>query len=181
MQFLTFSSDGQIALSDGSQSLQLTKEQADHILSQQCPVPKKSPQQLESAILRLLEQLFDKTDTHNVTLDGNEIGVTEGSHPNQDYLHYINGHTRCVTNDCTIYTCLTYLTSIEMEEQVILKDGMITCIMINTFNYAGIQTSGPGSPDWHTKLAHIHDLLKSSVRRWSPDAFVSDDSESDDV
>ena len=137
------------------------------MMLQHCPKPKKSPQELEAEIIPLLDRLFAATDTHQVMLDGVEIGVEEGTHPNIEYFFYINGHTRRVDGDGTItYTCLTYIEAIEMEEQVTIKDGAIAYILVNTFDFAGVETSAPDSPDWHSKLAHIRDLLKASVKRW---------------
>jgi len=179
MSILSFASDGNIALvhSDG-RTVSLTKDEADSMLLQSCPTPSESPGELEAEIITLLDRLFAETDTHQVMLDGVEIGVEEGSHADADYFHYINGHTRRLDGDGTItYTCLTYINVIEMEEQLTIKDGAISYILVNTFNYAGIQTSAPGSPDWHSKLAHIRDLLKASVTRWIDGGVADDDCE----
>lgn len=75
-------------------------------------------------------------------------------------IYCVDGHTlRNESNNTVIYTCLMYFTSIEMKEQVLIKDGAIAAIFINTI-YRGMQTSAPGNPDWHSKLEHIRDMLK---------------------
>lgn len=38
---------------------------------------------------------------------------------------------------------LWYITCVEMEEQMVIDDGKIVVILINTFDFAGIRTSGP--------------------------------------
>ena len=53
----------------------------------------------------LLALLFAETDTHTVKLDGRDIGVEVGSWPNEEYFHYLNGHTLREIDGITTYTC----------------------------------------------------------------------------
>ena len=152
----------------------LTQEQAERVMEAGIRPPTETAEQLEADVHQLLGILFAETHTHSVKIDGVEIGVEEGSHPDEEYLMYINGHTLRTVGDTTTYTCLTYLGRIEMEEQLVIRNGRLTAALINTFDFGGVQTSAPQNPDWRGKLSHIRDLLACSVRRWRGSAHVPD-------
>ena len=98
-------------------------------------------------------------------LDGREIEPVSGNARGETYMHYVNGHV-LETEGKRSYTCYTYIDSVEMEEQMIVDDGKITAILINTFAYSGIQTSAPEHASWQSNLLHMRDLLAASVERW---------------
>ena len=51
---------------------------------------------------------------------------------------------------------------------MIIDDGKITAILINTFDYAGIRTSSPTHESWTRDLFHMRELLQEAVERWVP-------------
>ena len=85
---------------------------------------------------------------HPIKLDGREIDPIEGTSLGIEFFHYVNGHTLSVDEDKRTYTSYTYITSVEMQEQVVIQNDAITAILINTFAYAGIRTSAPGHASW---------------------------------
>lgn len=124
---------------------------------------------LEAECIALVTSLFRDKNVHPIKLYGKEIFPTIGT--SSEYIEYYHnkdndkhnitsmwpfpipcGHTLSVTDDEQIYTSYTYINCVEMQEQKIIQNDMITAILINTFNYTGIRRSVPGHDSWQNDL-----------------------------
>ena len=173
--YLTASSDGTFGIcgSDGNVR-SLSKEEFEAFMNYGRPEITETVEELAAECLTLLDTLFKDKTAHPVLLDGREIEPVSGNAPGETYNHYVNGHVLETQGKRQSYTCYTYLDRVEMEEQMIVDDGIITAVLINTFAYSGIQTSAPDHASWQSNLLHMRDLLAASVARWvvecEPDA-----------
>ena len=165
--YATASSDGTFTMvtPDGN-VFSLSKEQFEAFINYDRPNVTETPEELASECLKLLDTLFKDKTSHPVLLDGKEIEPIPGNVSGETFMHYVNGHVLEVEGSRRSYTCYTYIDSVEMEEQMIVDDGKITAILINTFAYSGIQTSAPEHASWQSSLLHMRDLLAASVDRW---------------
>ena len=175
--FATASSDGAYSVVDidTGRVKPLTRDAFDELLRAQAPKIEETPEQLHDECLALVTSLFQTSNVHPLKLDGNPIEPVEGGSPGMEYFHYINGHTLQTNGTRRTYTSYTYITCVEMEEQMVIDDGKIVVILINTFDFAGIRTSGPNHESWTQDLYHMRELLTGAVARWVEDEGHSRD------
>ena len=139
----------------------------EQILQNQAPPIEETPEALEAECIALVTSLFQTKHVHPIKLDNKEIDPIEGASPGIEHFHFINGHTLTVGEDKRTYTSYTYINCVEMQEQMIIQDHVITAVLINTFDYAGIRTSAPGHDSWHRDLYHMREVLMEAVERWA--------------
>ena len=134
------------------------------ILSKNCKKTEDPIHRLETEIIELLDKLFEKTKSHNVIVDGEEIEPRIGYRLQKDYFSYINGHI--LSDDGEMYRSITIENNqLLVQEELIIKNGKIQQAGINMFDF-GFQTS---TPTQHQKfqedLGHIREMLSQAVNR----------------
>jgi|MDTE01.1.fsa_nt_gb hypothetical protein len=162
----TASSDGTFAMFDPTtgQSYSLSFAEFDQLLLEQAPLPIiETPEALEAECIALVTSLFQTKNVHPIKLDDKEIVPIEGASPGIEFFSFQNGHTLAVAENKRTYTSYTYITCVEMKEQMVIQDDSITAVLINTFDYAGIRTSAPGHESWHRDLYHMREILMEAV------------------
>ncbi len=120
---------------------------------------------LETEIIQLLDQLFEKTKCHNVIVDGEEIEPNIGYRLQKEYFSYINGHI-LMMRDGEMYRSVTIENNeLVVQEELIIKDGKIQQAGMNMFNL-GFQKSTPTQQEnFQEHLHHIREMLSQAVNR----------------
>ena len=129
----------------------------------------EAPEALEAECVALVTSLFRTKKVHPIKLDGKEIDFKEidsieDASRGIDFFRWYS-HTLVIAGSKRIYTSYTYINCVEMQEQMVMEDDVITAILINTFDYAGIRTSAPGHASWHRDLYHMREILMEAVDR----------------
>ena len=108
--------------------------------------------------------MFEKTKSHNVIVDGEEIKPIIGYRLQKDYSFYTNGHI--LSNDGEIYRSITIENNeLLVKEELIIKDRKIQQAGINMFDF-GFQRSTPTQQEkFQEHLHHIRDMLSQAVSR----------------
>ena len=143
---------------------ELDVNEFEEILSKNCKKTEYPIHRLETEIIELLDQLFDKTKSHNVIVDGEEIEPIIGYTLQKDYFSYINGHI--LSNDGEMYRSITIENNeLLVQEELIIKDRKIQQAGINMFDF-GFQRSTPTQKEkFQEDLHHIRDMLSQAVIR----------------
>ena len=163
--FATATSDGSFRLVNVFSGVErdITREEYETIIFAECPVITEPAEDLEAECVRHLDTLFAHVSAHPVRLDGVAIEPVDGGSPGMSYTSYSNGHTLTTDGDTKTYTVYTYVRAVEMEEQMVFRQGRIAAILINTFDYAGIRTSAPEHASWKADLVHMRNVLRDAT------------------
>ena len=80
-------------VNDQNNVQELNVNEFEEILSKNCKKTEVPIHKLETEIIQLLDQLFEKTKSHNVIVDDREeIEPRIGYRLQKEYFSYINGH-----------------------------------------------------------------------------------------
>lgn len=151
-------------VNDQNNVQELNVNEFEEILSKNCKKTEVPIHRLETEIIQLLDKLFEKTKSHNVIVDGEEIEPRIGYRLQKEYFSYINGHI--LSDDGEMYRSITIENNeLLVQEELIIKNGKIQQAGINMFDF-GFQTSTPTQQEnFQEHLHHIREMLSQAVNR----------------